>query len=123
MDSFSNNYSWHQKFKFIIFYFSFSLIGLVLAIWYGLGWLVLFQSIQRLFFVTPRLYIPIMRIIIGREFTELEKSKIMSNGNGWFISPNSAIITLVTFLLTCFFFWKANVSLLFVIHTILNVFK
>jgi hypothetical protein len=105
--------------RFAIFYGSFSLIGLLLAFWYGLGWLILFQTLRRFLFVTPVFYIPIARFLVSPEFAKEEKVRTVDRGFRWVKSPISAIVTIFTILLTVLCFWKINIPLIDVIKMLI----
>ena len=98
-----------DKIKFIAFHLSFSLIGFTLAIWFGLGWLVLFQTIRLVIFHIPQLYFPIIRLLISEEFMIQEITRKRGRESPSFLTIIGLSLSLA---LTVLFFWKINLSLL-----------
>ena len=105
-----------QGFKLILFYFSFSVLGIALAFWFGLGWFVLFQTIRSLFFSVTRLRIFAVRVLIGEEFADLEESRLPNKRFVFFLSRKSAISTVFMIIITVLFFWKINIPLISIFH-------
>jgi len=109
-----------QRLKFVIFFIIFWVVGLVFAFWLGLGWLMLFETIQSLIFTFPRLYLSIIRVILGQEFKEKEKLRMLETGTYAVISWKLAVRTIISIGLTILFFWKVNISLLDFIKMLLK---
>jgi hypothetical protein len=103
--------SLNQRLKFIAFYIAFWIIGFIFAFWIGLGWLMLFETIQSLIFTFPRLYLLTLRLIFGKEFEEGEKFNMVKKGTYKVISWKLAIRTVISIALTILFFWKINIPL------------
>lgn len=120
MESLPGHQIRQQRIRFILIYISFTVVGLVFALWLGLGWLLLFQTIRILFFAVPRLYIPTVRFIIGPGFADKERVRLSSNGIRWFKSPFSAFATFIMIALTIFFFWKVNIPLIDILRIVVK---
>jgi hypothetical protein len=105
-----------QGFKLSLFYFSFSVLGIALAFWFGLGWFILFQTIRSLFFTVTRLRIFAVRALIGEEFADLEELKLPNKRFVFFVSKKSAISTVFMIIITVLFFWKINIPLVTIFH-------
>ena len=102
-----------QKISFVLFISSFTPVGLMLMIWFGIGWLALFHVVRRIILTTPLLYIPALRVLINSEVAEEEKAKIFANGgNLWYKSVPSLLLTMLYIGFTIFIFCKANISVI-----------
>ena len=106
----SNNL--RQKIKLIVYYFVMWIIGFLLAFWFGLGWFFLFHTLRYFLFASPRLYLPMIKIVVGADFAESERIKFKGKENRWFISPISVALTLINMLFTFFVFWKINIPII-----------
>jgi hypothetical protein len=98
--------------RLVLFLFSFWAIGVIFAIFYGLGWFFLIESIRRLITYIPPLNRIIQDFLVGKEdhnFSEMQSS-----------TPNviflSKILRLIIFLgwvgITIFVFAKVNIPLI-----------
>lgn len=99
----------YSKARFAAFILSFSLIGLTLAIWFGIGWIILLLTIRLIFFQIPQFYFPTIRLLVGEEFMRQE---IIRKGEHKFPSLLNAVAIILSIALTVLFFWKINISLL-----------
>lgn len=102
--------------KAICFFSSFSVIGLLLSIWFGLGWLILLQTFRHICFSVRPIYTRVIIILFGKEYVE----EILSNKKGplFFNSWKSAFVTLGMIGLTILFFWKINIPLISIFRLI-----
>ena len=106
-----------QKIRFSIFIASFTIIGVVLALWFGLGWFFLMQTIRGIIIKVPVISSNVIGIVIGHEYAkEISKNQIMT-GKRFFISKSSAFITLLNLALTVLFFLRANVPVIEIINS------
>ena len=104
-----SNRSFSSKARISAFILSFWLIGITLAIWFGLGWLILFQTIRLIIFLIPQFYLAAIRIVAGDEFMREEVEK---KGNRKLLSWKNITIILLNILLTVLFFWKINIPVI-----------
>jgi hypothetical protein len=96
--------------KILSFHLSFSVIGLLLAIWFGFGWFILLQTCRQVCISIRPLYARVISALVGPEYVE----EMLANKKGplFFISWSSAFATLVMAGLTILFFWKINISII-----------
>lgn len=104
------------KIRFFSFYLSFSVVGLLLAYWFGFGWFILFITLRRAIMTIPEIYIPIVHNVVGQEFSQIEKAHIYQK------KINSRkIITIILWIMLVFFgFWKINIPIRDMISVIGN---
>jgi len=101
-----------QKLTFAAFLAVYWIIGFVLAVWVGLGWLMLFQAIQSLVFTFPPLYLLMLQLLLGKEAREKEEIRLAEKGSYKIMSWRLAIRTIFAILLTILFFWKINIPII-----------
>jgi hypothetical protein len=99
----------YNKARFATFILSFSLIGITQAIWFGIGWIILLQTIRLILFRIPQFYFPTIRLLVGEEFMQQE---MIRKGKQKFPLMLNAVAILLSIALTVLFFWKINISLL-----------
>ena len=112
VDSTSNSQSKTKKMRFGCFYFTFTIIGLLLAFWFGFGWFILLQTIRQIMFTITPLYILVLMKFVDPEYAN---SKKLSLGSSWFTSYTSVVTLVFLILLTVLFFWKINISVVDII--------
>ena len=106
---------------FLAFTYSFYVIGLLLAFWYGMGWFLFFHTARGIFTSIPRIYLPTIRVLIGPEsIKELEAYLLSRSKGGWFVSKTAILLNLVNIILTLLVFWKANVPLYKMVEVIIH---
>ena len=92
-------------------YLSFLVVGILLAYWFGLGWLFLFHTICVLFASSPRLYMPVVRPLISKESGERLQGRLSGYKRQWFVPQSAIALNLFNLLLTALAFWKINIPL------------
>jgi hypothetical protein len=102
-------------------FFSFQLIGFLLAMWHGIGWYFLLLAIRRLSFESPLIYIPILRTLTNREIAEKEKERLTGNTQKLFVSTTSFVNFLVTLMMAILFFWKGNPTIIELVNLIFKL--
>lgn len=103
----------YSKARFAIFILSFSRIGITLAIWVSIGWIILLQTIRLILFQIPQFYFSTIRLLVGEEFIQQE---MIRKGEHKFPSLLNTIAILLSIALTVLLFWKINISLLDIFH-------
>lgn len=101
-----------QRLKFATFLISYWVIGLALAFWSGLGWLMLLETIQIAMVSIPKLYLIIIRLILGQDIEEKEKLRMTEQGVYKVIPLKLGVRIIISVGLTVLFFWKANIPLI-----------
>jgi len=98
------------------FELGFWLLSIVIAFWFGLGWLFLIGTVRRLFVAIPWLYLPTITILMGESRSEAERARILRGGSNmrWHYILQAAI-TLGWLTMTILAFTYANVRLVDVI--------
>lgn len=99
-------------------FIGFGIIGIALAFWAGLGWIMLFQAIQSLIFTFPPLYLLIVRMLFGADVWNREKSLMKEEDTYRLVSWRLAISTVISVGLTILFFWKINIPIIRIIRMI-----
>jgi len=92
-------------------YLSFLVAGILLAYWFGLGWLFLFHTISVVFASSPRLYIPVVRFLISKEAGERLQQQLYGYKRQWFMPKSAIALNLFNLLLTALAFWKIHIPL------------
>ena len=96
-------------------YLSFLLVGILLAYLFGLGWFFLFHTICVLFASVPRLYIPVVRLLISKESGDRLQEQLSAYKRQWFVPKSALALNLINLVLTAIAFWKINIPLRVVI--------
>ena len=91
------------------------MIGILLAYWFGLGWFFLLHAICVLFASLPRLYIPVIRLLISKESGERLQQRLSVYKKQWFVPKSALSLNLFNLLLTAIAFWKIHIPLRIVI--------
>lgn len=107
-----------QNRRFMIFYFSFSLLGFLLWFFLGLGWFFLMIFIRHLLFGVVYLYILVLQKLISPEIAGMEKELITSSGGRFIKTTNSLFLISLYAVATIFIFWKVNISIIEIIHLV-----
>ena len=106
---------------FLSFTSSFFVVGFLFAFWYGMGWFLFFHSIRGILASMPKIYLPIIRALIGSEsISELEAYLLSRSKGGWFVSRTAILLNIVNIILTILVFWKANIPIYKMIETLVR---
>jgi hypothetical protein len=103
----------------LLFYASFFIIGLLLWYWFGMGWFMLMYTLRRLFLSFSPLHILVVRLFMGSEYNK-EEIQYKLKGNHWVVSRSSAIVLIVSIILTIFTFWKYNIPLYLIVERVIR---
>jgi hypothetical protein len=101
-----------------LLYFTFLVIGILLAYRFGLGWFFLLHTISVLLASSPRLYIPVVRLLVSKESSERLQERLSGYKRQWFVPKSATALNLFNLLLTALAFWKINTPL----HVVLSAF-
>ena len=96
--------------KLLFFHLSFTVIGLLLAIWFGLGWFILFQTCRQICLSIKPLYTRVISVLVDTEYAK----GMLANKKGplFFTTWSSAFASVAMVGLTILFFWKINISII-----------
>lgn len=86
-------------------------VGLLLSIWFGLGWFFLFESIRRIIIAIPQIYIPFLMLIVSTERASEEVSILEKKSARWLYAWR-CIVACIWLILTVVVFKFANVRLI-----------
>lgn len=102
---------WTQpKTRVIIFLLSLWIIGVVLAIWFGLGWFFLIETLRRILIAIPKIYLIFLRLVVSPQHADEEKQRLTQKQVRIFYAWRM-IIALIWLLLTVVVFLYANIRL------------
>ena len=104
----------HTTIAVILFFLLFStllVVGILLGYWIGLGWFFLVHTVSVLFASSPRLYIPVVRLLIDKESGERLQERLSRHKGQWFVPKSAIALNLFNLLLTAFVFLKINIPL------------
>lgn len=87
------------------------LVGLLLSIWFGLGWFFLFESIRRIIIAIPQIYIPFLRLVVSTERATEEESILEKKSARWLYMWRG-IVACIWLILTIVVFKLANIRLI-----------
>jgi len=104
------------KNRFLIFYLSFTLIGIFLWFFFGSGWFFLLIFIRQLFFSLNILFIPTATWLHKPQKVETVIPGWNPNNKRIFRSNLSIAVLIMYFLLSVVAFWKVNISILEIIN-------
>jgi|GEM_PF-4854395 len=108
--------------KLIFFLFFFWLIGVLLAIFWGLGWFFLLESLRRLVTYIPPLDHKIRVILLGKEQVERDSQHSISISPGMVtISKLIRVLILVVWAgITIFVFLRINIPLIVLFNHVIR---
>lgn len=104
---------------FFLYLFLF-VVGILLSFWFGFGWFFLIITIGILLASSPRIYLPLVGLLMGNEFQNQLKKKIITNNNQRLISERTLLLIIFSILITIFAFWKINIPLRTIISAIIS---
>jgi predicted membrane channel-forming protein YqfA (hemolysin III family) len=117
MDETTKNLSYRMGFyRLILYYASFSIIGLILAIWISLGWYFLFVLMKRVIYLLPFLYLPIMRMLVSEKYSIAEEKRRREKKR-WRTTVY-VINTVLIIIATIISFWKINVPVIDLLNSL-----
>jgi hypothetical protein len=93
----------------LLLYLGLFAAGILCAYWIGMAWFFLFHTISILLASSPRLYLPVWSLLMGKDFTEGLKERLSISNKQWFVSKSAMALNLFDILLTLLAFWKINV--------------
>ncbi len=99
-----------SKVRIIVFLLSLWFIGIALALWFGLGWFFLVETLRRIMIALPKIYIPLLRTVVSVERADEEKQLLIQKEVRMFYAWRF-IVALIWLLLTVFVFLYANIRL------------
>ena len=82
----------------------------MLAIWFGLGWFFLVETIRRIIIALPTTYIPFLRIVVSSERANEEK-ELLSKKEVRLFYAWRFVVALIWVILTIIVFLVANIRL------------
>jgi len=94
-----------------LFLLVFWVVGLLFAIWLGLGWLFVFEGIRRIIIAVPQIYIPFLRLVVNAERAN-EEIKLMEKKATRLLYAWRGVVACVWLILTAVVFKFANVRLI-----------
>lgn len=102
-----NSLSSQDKRKFFTILLAFWGTGVIFALFLGLGWFFLIETIRRIIFSIPQIYIPILNLVLGHRI--LEKENVTRNETRQWLLILQGIKILFWVLLTAYVFLELNV--------------
>lgn len=105
----------YRSTRLILFLFSFWAIGVILALFWGLGWFFLLESLRRLITYIPPLNRKIKEIFLGREEQMTPEQPLANPGLVTISRALGIIIMMVWIGFTIFVFVKMNIPLIDII--------
>lgn len=110
-----------EKIRFGIFYIAFSIIGLIVAFWYGLGWFIFFTILRRVVIQIPEFYIPVIRFVVSKRFSQQEKEKLEKDfKTGIKGLRKNQFRIMIWILFICIGFWKINIPIIDIITLVIK---
>lgn len=94
----------------IIFLLSLWIVGIGLALWFGLGWFFLVETLRRIIIALPKIYIPFLSAVVSTERADEEKQLLSQREVRMFYTWRF-IVALIWLLLTVFVFLYTNIRL------------
>jgi hypothetical protein len=116
----ANSLCENQRKKFATALLVFWILGFALAFWVGLGWLMLFQTIQSAVFTFTPLYHLVIRLLLGKDVEVEERSRLNATGNNSIMSKRLIVRTALSAIFTVLFFWKINIPIIQFLRMILK---
>lgn len=105
-----------EKIRFGIFYISFSIIGLLVAFWYGFGWFIFFTVLRRVVIQIPEFYIPVIRFVVSKRFSQQEREKLERDLKTGINGLRKNILRIMIWIIfICIGFWKINIPIIDII--------
>jgi SNF family Na+-dependent transporter len=102
--------STQSKARTIIFLLSLWIVGMVLTLWFGLGWFFLIETLRRIIIAIPKIYLPFLRVVVSLERANEEKQLLNQKEVRKFYTWRM-IVALIWLLLTIIVFLYANIRL------------
>lgn len=87
------------------------LTGLLLSIWFGLGWFFFLESIRRIIIAIPQTYIPFLRLVVSTERANEEESILEKKSARWLYVWRGAVAC-IWLILTVVVFKFVNIRLI-----------
>ncbi|HXD11781.1 MAG TPA: hypothetical protein VN653_17075 [Anaerolineales bacterium] len=106
----SRSLSNQTKTRTIIFLLSLWIVGIVLALWFGLGWFFLIETLRRMLIAIPKIYLPFLRLLVSAERADEEKQLLTRKDVRIFYAWRFAV-ALIWLTLTIVVFVYANIRL------------
>lgn len=97
--------------KILVFYFSTWIIGIIFAIWLGLGYFLLIETLRRIMITIPAIYIRFLRIMFGEE-RAIEEENSLKENYGKPIYYIRYFATIIWIIVTIFVFLHYNIRLI-----------
>lgn len=94
----------------IIFLLSLWIVGIALALWFGLGWFFLIETLRRIIIAIPKIYLTFLRVVVSPERANEEK-QLLSQKKVRILYAWRMIVALIWWLLTVVVFLYANIQL------------
>jgi len=97
--------------QLLIFSLSFWIVGIVLALWFGLGWLILAETIRRMTTLVPQTYFPILQTPTGIKRAD-DKQYVLEKRSVNVCYIRRGLNVILWLLLTIAVFLYANIHLI-----------
>lgn len=102
--------STQSKIQTILFFLMLWILGVALAVWFGLGWFFLIETLRRVIIAIPTTYIIFLRIVVSPTRAEEEK-RLLEQKEVRLFYIWRLIVALIWLLLTIIVFLSANIRL------------
>ena len=99
-----------SKARTIIFVLSLWIVGIALALWFGLAWFFLIETLRRIIIAIPKVYLVFLSLVVSPERADEEKQLLIQRGVRIFYAWR-LIVALIWLLLTVVVFLYANIRL------------
>ena len=86
------------------------IVGVALAFWFGLGWFFLLEALRRCIMAVPRIYIPLLRMLVGVERADEEK-RLLDQKNVRLFYIWRIVVAAIWLILSVFVFLTINIRL------------
>jgi hypothetical protein len=106
----NHSLSVQSKARTIVFLLSFWVVGISLALWFGLGWFFLIETLRRIIIAVPKVYLAFLRVLVSDERANEEKQLLIRKEVRMFYAWRF-IIALIWLLLTVIVFLYVNIRL------------